>query len=261
MLKWSSSSERLSLGQDLHTKFNQNILHTEWARMHIHTHTHTHTHTAFKEQQRQATLYHWLRLPKILTRTDIRLLPTLRQVLTLFLCPSKGTPRCSWWGVLNKQGSAGTVMQHVALFSIQLFLPSKSSKCLSQQKSGSWHVTRYRRTSHFPNRTSWKAAWDAEQHFWGRRFDNNEKVETDVRGWLRTEQPDCYRDGIFTLVTATHVRSHQRARSVSCNGRNKQHLTVQRLTAWRRKRTINIAPPYLASFIVQHRHHQPYALH
>jgi hypothetical protein len=34
----------------------------------------------------------------------------------------------------------------------------------------------------------------------GRRFHNNEEVEMAVGEWLRMQEPDFYRDGIFKLV-------------------------------------------------------------
>jgi hypothetical protein len=37
-----------------------------------------------------------------------------------------------------------------------------------------------------------------------REFHNNEKVEIDVREWLRMQNPDFHRDGIFTLVPQWH---------------------------------------------------------
>jgi hypothetical protein len=39
-----------------------------------------------------------------------------------------------------------------------------------------------------------------KQQFGGRRFHNNEEVETDVREWLQMQEPDVHRDGIFELV-------------------------------------------------------------
>jgi hypothetical protein len=40
----------------------------------------------------------------------------------------------------------------------------------------------------------------SQQHLGGRRFHNNEEVEMAVGEWLRMQEPDFYRDGIFKLV-------------------------------------------------------------
>jgi hypothetical protein len=40
----------------------------------------------------------------------------------------------------------------------------------------------------------------SQQHLVGRRIHNNEEVETAVGKWLRMQETDLYRDGIFKLV-------------------------------------------------------------
>jgi hypothetical protein len=40
----------------------------------------------------------------------------------------------------------------------------------------------------------------SQQQLGGRRFHNNEEVEMAVGEWLRMQEPDFYRDGIFKLV-------------------------------------------------------------
>jgi hypothetical protein len=39
-----------------------------------------------------------------------------------------------------------------------------------------------------------------KQHVGGLRFHNNEEVEVAARKWLRMQEPDFYREGIFELV-------------------------------------------------------------
>jgi hypothetical protein len=45
--------------------------------------------------------------------------------------------------------------------------------------------------------TKWR---NNQQHLGGCRFHNNEEVEMVAGEWLRMQEPDFYRDGIFKLV-------------------------------------------------------------
>lgn len=164
-------------------------------------------------------------------------------------------------GPLHTNEPAGTATQHTYSSLRTTAVPSQQVvKCLSRRKSGSWHVTRYRRTSHCPNRTSWKVASDAKQHF--------EVADlTRMRKWKLIIADGCERSSpIATAMESlnSRQRSHQCDRSVSCNGRNKQHLTLQRLTVWCRKLTANIAlsrlAPAVLPFIVQHRLTSPFVM-